>query len=63
MITFGVQQVQRKSQQAKFSNEDFDKLARDLEQRELTGHAARDAIQLLWLRLHKNNGMIGTEEY
>ena len=46
MITFGVQQVPVKKDPtgAGLSNEDFDKLARDLEQRELTGHAARDAI-------------------
>ena len=46
MITFGVQQVPVKKDPTGegLSNEDFDKLARDLEQRELTGHAARDAI-------------------
>ena len=46
MITFGVQQVPVKKEPTGegLSNEQFDKLARDLEQRELTGHAARDAI-------------------
>ena len=46
LITFGVKEVPVKKDPtgAGLSNEDFDKLARDLEQRELTGHAARDAI-------------------
>ncbi len=45
MITFGVQQVPLSEEDGPgLDNEQFDKLARDLEQRELTGHAARDAI-------------------
>ncbi len=46
LITFGVKEVPVKKDPTGegLSNEDFDKLARDLEQRELTGHAARDAI-------------------
>jgi DNA ligase-1 len=47
LVTFGVQQVPEKTteSQSELSWEQFDQLLIQLENRELTGHAARDAIE------------------
>ena len=46
LVTFGVQQVPEKKDPTGegLSWDDFESLALDLEERKLTGHAARDAI-------------------
>ena len=53
MITFGVKQVPEKTspnQEGTFSFQDFCELARRLSQRELTGNAAKEAIEAAMLR-------------
>jgi len=79
LITFGVKQVPFSEQDGTgITFDEFNDLATDLEFRQLTGHAARDAIQALcdkatneqwndWYRRilikESTNGTIGTVEF
>ena len=63
--TFGVKQVPEKNvdEGQGLAWQPFTELADSLYKRQLTGHAAKDAIELAMVLLHNNNGISFIVEY
>ena len=60
LVTFGVKQVPEATEDGQgLPANAFAELARQLQERELTGHAARDAIHWRRVLLRKSNGTVG----